>query len=124
MTDSADTASDSTRSPVLLHRAKWLAVAVGLAMAVMLGFGYDRGSFLADAGRLTANPWGAVVLVETYAGFVLVSAWIVHRESSRPVASLWVVALLLLGHVVSAAYLWRAAASANGREECFWMGPK
>ena len=106
----------------MLARTWVLAGLVAVAMAGALAYGFTQGDFVADASRLTANPWGLVTLIECYIGYILIGAWIVQREPSTAMAAVWIVAMMLIGHLVTAAYLVRAAGKSGGRVDVFWMG--
>ena len=102
--------------------ARALAGVVGVVMAAALTYGFTAGDFFADGGRLIDNPWGVVTLVEVYVGYAILAVWMVYREPSALSGVLWVIALMLIGHLVSAVYLLRAAATAKGDLHVFWNG--
>ena len=66
-----------------------------------------------DGAALLENPWGKVTLVETYIGYGLIGLWISTRERSPWTAAAWTVALCLVGHLITAAYLFRVARRAR-----------
>lgn len=81
------------------------------------------GDMMAEGRRLTAMPWGVLTLVDLTVGFVLVAMWIAVREASTGAAVAWIVALFILGNVVSLAYLLRALSQAGGDRGALLLGP-
>lgn len=56
------------------------------------------------AGRMAAEPWGWVTIVDLYVGFLVAAGVIVAREKHVMRWLPWLVALLVLGNVATAAY--------------------
>lgn len=74
-------------------------------MALAIAYGIASGGFAEDGRTIWSLPWGKVTLVDLFVGFGVVGAVIVWRER-RPRRWLpWLVALLFLGNLVTAAYL-------------------
>jgi hypothetical protein len=67
-------------------------------------------------------PWGIVSLVDVYVGFILFSGWIVFREESLVVASIWVISIMILGFFIASLYALLALQSSGGDWNRFWMG--
>lgn len=81
------------------------AILAALAMIAAIVYGITSGGFAEDAAALWALPWGRVTLIDLFAGFVVVGAIIVVRER-QPVRWIpWLLALLVLGNLVTAAYV-------------------
>lgn len=86
-----------------------------LVLAVMLwvttAASLDR-SVLAAAADLWRDAWGRATLFDTYFAFLTVYLWIFCRERRAGARLAWLLAILALGNVASAAYflwaLWRA----------------
>jgi hypothetical protein len=67
----------------------------------------DRGVLEAMADLL-ADPWGVVTLVDLYLGFFVFYLWLVYKETSLAARVLWLLAILTLGNIATAAYvLWQ-----------------
>lgn len=79
-------------------------ILLGLLMAAMLIAGSHSG-VLASLHAIAANPWGVVVLLDLGIGLLFVAVWLALMEPSPPRAAVWIVALLLLGNVVTLIYL-------------------
>jgi predicted small integral membrane protein len=105
-----------------MRLAKIISILGVLAMTAVLIFGFTRGDFAADGGKLLANPWGIVSLVDLYTGFTLFSGWIIYREKSLPVAILWTVAMMTLGFFAGSLYAFLALQTSGGDWRKFWMG--
>lgn len=101
-----------------------LAVAGVIAMALAIGYALVFGDFGREGAVLTALPWGIVSLVDLYVGFALFSAWVVAREASRPVAIAWVILILVLGNLVTAAYVLWTLYRSNGDVRRFFLGAR
>lgn len=104
--------------------AKTITILGILAMTAVLIFGFTRGDFFAEGGKLIAMPWGIVSLVDLYTGFTLFSAWIIYREKSLPVAILWTIAMMTLGFFAGSLYAFLALQSSRGDWRTFWLGKR
>jgi hypothetical protein len=104
--------------------AKTISILGVLAMTAVLVFGFTRGDFALDGGKLLANPWGIVSLVDLYTGFTLFSGWIIYREKSLPVAILWTVAMMTLGFFAGSLYAFLALQTSGGDWRKFWLGKR
>jgi len=102
--------------------AKTITILGILAMTAVLIFGFTRGDFFAEGGKLIAMPWGIVSLVDLYTGFTLFSAWIIYREKSLPVTVLWVVAIMTLGFFAASLYAFISLQTSADDWKKFWMG--
>jgi hypothetical protein len=102
--------------------AKILSASGGLAMTVVLIYGFVVGDFGSDGSLLLQNPWGVVSMVDLYTGFTLFSAWIVYREKSIVRALIWVVMMMVLGFFTASLYAFMALNSSRGDWKRFWMG--
>ena len=54
---------------------------------------------------IASQPWGLVTLLDLYIGFAIVAAAIYAAESRKPVAVLWIVAILFLGNLITLIWL-------------------
>jgi hypothetical protein len=87
----------------MLARATFAALA--LALAGLIAWAAGQASFGASFGAMLAEPWGLVTLGDLYLGFLATAFVIALAEPRRPVALCWVVALFVLGNVVTGAWL-------------------
>ncbi|HSR47288.1 MAG TPA: DUF1475 family protein, partial [Anaerolineales bacterium] len=71
---------------------------------------------------LLSMPWGIVSLVDLYVGFALFSGWIVYREESLVLATVWVLFVMVLGFFTASLYAFLALRAAKGDWRRFWMG--
>jgi len=100
-------------------------LAVGfMIMAGAIGYALIAGEFFEEAGVLLDLPWFHLSMIDLYVGFLLFGGWILFRERSRPVAIMWIVALLLLGNLASCFYAMLAAVRAQGDWGAFWLGDR
>jgi hypothetical protein len=104
--------------------AKTISILGMLAMTAVLIFGFTRGDFFTEGGKLIAMPWGIVSLVDLYTGFTLFSAWIIYREKSLAVAILWTVAMMTLGFFAGSLYAFIALQTSGGDWRKFWLGKR
>jgi hypothetical protein len=104
--------------------AKFISALGVLAMTAVLIYGFTVGDFSSDGAELLRNPWGIVSMVDLYTGFILFSAWIVHREKSPVAAAFWVVLMMVLGFLTGSLYALLALISSKGDWKVFWMGQR
>ena len=91
---------------VLLLRLAAAMLAAGL-FATIVWAGMNA-NFRESFGRIIADPWGVVSLVDLYIGFIIAAVVIVIFERKKSVAALWVVPVFFLGNIVTAIWLaWR-----------------
>lgn len=91
---------------ILLLRLAAAFMAAGL-VAIIIWAGMNA-NFWDSFGRIVADPWGVVSLVDLYLGFVVASAVIVIFERNIGAAVFWVVPVYFLGNIVTAIWLaWR-----------------
>jgi|GEM_PF-151263 len=101
-----------------------IAAAGVLAMAGAIGYAFVAGDFGAEGAILTSMPWGIVSLVDLYVGFVLFSVWVVYREPSRLAAAGWVLVIMLLGNLATAAYVLWALGRSGADARRFFFGAR
>ncbi len=91
---------------ILLLRLAAAAMAAGL-VAIIVWAGMNA-NFWDSFGRIVADPWGIVSLVDLYLGFIVASVVIVLFERNIGVAAIWVVPVYFLGNIITAIWLaWR-----------------
>jgi hypothetical protein len=105
-----------------MNTAKVIAVLGVLAMTAVLVYGFTVGDFSSDGAEILANPWGIVSMVDLYTGFILFSVWIVYREENKLAATLWVLAMMVLGFFTGSLYALIALFRSGGDWKKFWLG--
>ena len=99
---------------------KILSIIGFLVMLGMLIYGFTIGSFTGEGKILLGMPWGQISLVDIYIEFIIVCAWIVHRENNWAKSIIWVVLVLTLGSMISCLYLFLAFDDSKGDWKKFW----
>ncbi|QQS53619.1 MAG: DUF1475 family protein [Candidatus Competibacteraceae bacterium] len=79
-------------------------ILLGLLVAAIL-IASGHGNVLAGLRHVIADPWGVVTLLDLGVGLLFVAVWLALMEPSPWRAAAWIVALLLLGNVVTLVYL-------------------
>ena len=101
-----------------------VAATGAIAMVSALVWGSTRGELSAEFATLLAMPWGLGTLVEVYVGLLLFGAWVWTREQRSFVALAWLVAIGVLGNIVSCLYVLTALHDAKGDLARFWLGAR
>lgn len=99
-----------------------VAVAGAFIMAAAIVYALVIGSFFAEARTMFPLPWFHLSMIDLYAGFLLICAWIAFREQARTTAVLWIILILTLGNFASFLYILRAIAQSQGDWSRFWLG--
>lgn len=86
-----------------LVRIAALALA-GILLALII-WAIRTASFTGSFSAIIADPWGVVALADLYFGFALFAVVIAGLERNRLAATVWIVAMALLGNVISAVWL-------------------
>lgn len=77
-----------------------------LVAAILIASGHNH--VLAGLRHIVADPWGVVTLLDLGVGLLFIAVWLALVEPSPWRAAIWIVALFVLGNVVTLAYLlWR-----------------
>ena len=79
-------------------------ILLGLLIAA-IGLAISHGSVFEGLQRLLTDPWGVVTLLDLSVGLLFVAAWISIMESRPWYAAAWIIALFLLGNVVTLVFL-------------------
>lgn len=87
------------RIPVIL-----CGILLGLLAATIL-FASQRSHVLEGLRYIIADPWGVVTLIDLGVGLLFIAVWLWLVEPVRWRAIVWIIALFLLGNVVTLAYL-------------------
>ncbi len=93
-------------------------------MTVALAHGFINGNIGAKGAWVVAHPWGVVLLVDVYTGFVLFCGWIFYREKSFVRAAIWTVAVMVLGNFVTSLYVLLTVFNSKGDWTKFWLGSR
>ncbi|CAN5498479.1 hypothetical protein BH10PLA1_BH10PLA1_01840 [soil metagenome] len=91
-------------------------------MAAGITYGFVVGDFFGEAKVLLPYPWFQMSMLDLYSGLSLFSCWIIFRERSLAVAIAWIVALILLGNLVTFAYAFIVAHQSKRDWRLFWLG--
>jgi hypothetical protein len=78
---------------------------LGLALAGAIAWAMSKAPFWASFGAIVADPWGLVTLADLYLGFFACAAIIALAERRAGVALAWIVALFVLGNLVTGLWL-------------------
>ena len=88
------------------------AVLLGGAILVAL----VSGDLVAEGRVIFDIPWGWVSVLDVYTGVAIVATWIWWRDGAA-MGAVWLVLLIVLGHLATALYVaWRAWTSASVEE--------
>lgn len=79
-------------------------ILLGLLIAAIL-IASNHSHVLAGLRHVIADPWGIVTLLDLGIGLLFVAIWLALVEPNRWRAVAWITALLLLGNVITLAYL-------------------
>lgn len=83
-----------------------LSAILGLAFAGSIIWGFADGrSVVPLLEIMLAEPWGIVTLADLYLGFVLAAGIIIVLEPHRMAGILWGVSVIILGNVITAAWI-------------------
>lgn len=102
--------------------ARAIAVAGFLTMSVALAWGFTAGHFWSEGAVLVGMPWGIITLIDFYTGVALFCGWIAFRERSAWKTAGWIVAICLLGNLMTSLYVLLALRTSGRDARVFWMG--
>lgn len=88
-----------------------------LLAAILVASGYS--DVLTGLENLLADPWGIVTLIDLGIGLLFVAAWMAVVEPRSLHAAVWIVALFLLGNVVTLVFLLCRTRSAKRFSDLF-----
>jgi hypothetical protein len=92
-----------THAFAALFSAALLALSAVLARAIVVALGVE--SVFVAGPRIAQDPWTWVTIVDLYLGFLVFAGYIAAREGRLLRALPWLIALLVLGNLASAAYV-------------------
>ena len=76
-----------------------------ILFGLLIFWAMGQNSLLEEFSVLWPYPWMKITLADLYIGFTLVGLWIIYRENSIIRGLPWLIALYLLGNLVTLAYL-------------------
>jgi hypothetical protein len=86
-----------------------IALALAAALSIAIVWAGLTANFWESFGRIIADPWGIVTLLDLYIGFIVASVLIYVVERGRIIAWVVIVPMFFLGNVITALWLaWRA----------------
>lgn len=86
-------------------------------MIVAIGAAVASGGFIEEGRMLLASTWGRLTLIDLYIGVGLFSIYVIWRERSAGAAALWIASFLVMGNLATAAYLVKAAYTADSVDD-------
>ncbi|HPF37607.1 MAG TPA: DUF1475 family protein [Phycisphaerae bacterium] len=88
-----------SRGPIIL------VASIALCLIGAIVWASRRANLWDALQSIAATPWGFVTLLDLYVGLFFVAIWIGILERRWWSAALWIIALLLLGNLVTLLYL-------------------
>jgi hypothetical protein len=82
-----------------------LLAALALFLAGTIVWAFMKAPFWESFALIAAMPWGWVSLIDLYLGFFVFSCLVIFLEKDPKIAFALILALFLLGNVVSALWL-------------------
>jgi len=82
-----------------------LVVAWAVYLAWTIASAMQVESVLAAGPRMARDPWTWVTIIDVYLGFLVFAAFLVARERRLARCLPWLAGVVILGNVVTAAYL-------------------
>ena len=79
-------------------------ILLGLLLA-SIGLASSHEGVLTGLGRMLRDPWSIVTLLDLGVGLVFIAVWIAVMEPRPRYAVLWIIALFLLGNVITLVFL-------------------
>lgn len=79
-----------------------------------------HGNVVEGFRRLVAEPWGLVTLLDLGVGLLFVAVWMALAETKPWRAGAWIVALFLLGNMVTLAFLLARTCRARRLRDLFF----
>jgi hypothetical protein len=95
-----------------------------IIMLAALAYAFIAGNFSVEGDALMAMPWGVLSVVDAYIGLILFCCWVYWREAGSWPSWLWIIAILVLGNVLSCVYVLVAAYTSGGDSLSFWCGKR
>lgn len=92
---------------------KYFSVLLGLLMLYSTIETSMASNLLEEWPSLVSIPWMQATLIDFYINIAFIFLWVVYRERSLAAKAGWLVALVLLGSMATAAYVFLQARSLN-----------
>lgn len=102
-------------------------VFTGLLLIVDLAavlYASATGNFFEQGSIIVSLSWGQFTLIDIYAMFILFSAWIWHRTSSRFLSFLYTCLTFTLGSLFAVCYVFVELFRCEDDWNIFWHGSK
>lgn len=99
-----------------------LTVLILVGLAAVILHALTAGGAGGFARVLLSEPWGRMTLADLTAGFVFIAMWIALREGTASRAAPWIVALFLLGNLVTGIYVLNALRHSGGEVRGLLLG--
>lgn len=96
-------------------------VLLGLMLAA-IGLASQH-NLLSSLRAMLADPWGLVTLLDLSIGLLFVAVWIAVVEPRRWRAGIWIIALFLLGNLVTLVFLLCRTCQARTIRDLFLPSP-
>ena len=78
---------------------------LGLGLAALILWASMTADLFESFAAIAADPWGVVALVDLYLGFFIFGVFVFLVDGVRPSSFVWVIALMVLGNVLSVVWL-------------------
>jgi hypothetical protein len=96
---------DASMNTPLISLLRTLLAVAALALTGAIFWAMGRASLFESFGKIIADPWGVVTLIDLYAGFLAISVVIAIAEPRRIVAAVTIILTPFLGSVVPLVWL-------------------
>lgn len=93
-------------------------ILLGLLVTAIL-VASNHSNVLVGLRQLVADPWGVVTLLDLGVGLLFVAVWLALVEPNPWRAAAWIVALFVLGNVVTLAFLLSRTCRVKGLRDLF-----
>ena len=101
---------------------KYLSLILGLLMLYTTVETSLASNLMEEWPHLISIPWMQATLIDFYINIAFIFLWVVYRERSLAAKAGWLVALVLLGSMATAAYVFlqsRSLREGDGLEKMF-----
>jgi hypothetical protein len=110
--------------PATLRTTRIVGALGLIIMVIFLAYAFIAGDFSVEGDALMAMPWGVLSIVDAYVGLILFCCWVYWREAGSWQSWLWIIAILILGNVLTCLYVLVAAYTCGGNHGRFWSGKR
>lgn len=104
--------------------ARIIAATGLIVMTAALTWGFTVGHFWTEGAVLVDMPWGIITLIDFYTGATFFCGWVAYRERSVWKTIAWVIAIVLLGNLMTSLYVLLALRSSGRNAHAFWLGSR